>query len=1430
MALITFLDSEVHNVKTCLKTCLKSFETLKTQLDNSRIEFNKSEFNLATYKRGLASVEEQLIFYKKNEVLFCKQITILKRDISYKDSEISVLKSELEKLKQEKESNQLKIENFDNAFKCLDKLIGSQIPDNNKKGVGYESYHVVSPASIGLFLPSKLDLSNSGLEEFKHPEFESYGPKSCEIESKNASEGIPNELKRYPNALLVKDRVSDNKDCSVESPVVVNVVKASACWVWRPIKPNGASITFKRYNNINVQGRSKGEANGGRITSKRTIKTDNLNFEDVYFVKELKFNLFSVSQMCNGKNNVLFTDTECLVLSTNFKLPDESQVLLRVSRKNNMYSVDMKNIVPKESLTYLVAKATLDESMLWHKRLGHIKFKNINKLVKDKLVRGLPSKRYENDQTCVACLNGKQHKASSIKDETTGILKKFITEIENLVDKNAKVIRCDNETEFKNSVMNDFCAMKCIRKEFSVAKTPQQNGVAERRYRILIKAARTMFADSKLPTTFWAEAINTACYVQSRVLLVKPHNKTAYELFRGRTHALSFMRPFGCHVTILNILDHLGKFDGKFDDGFFVGYSLNSKPFRVYNLRTRKVEENLHIRFLDDKPIIAGDGPKWLFDIDVPTNSINYVPVVADGLLFDSSLKNASNDEPQPSSDAGHKDDEGVSKESEFDNQEKSKNSTQDVNIVGPSINTASTNVNTEIYKNKKDERGIVVRNKARLVAQGYTQEEGIDNDEVFAPVARIEAIKMFLAYASFKEFIVFQMDVKSAFIYSKIEEEVYVCQPSGFEDLEFHDKVYKDKYVDEILKKFGFSTMKTASTPMETSKPLLKDAEAEDVDVYLYRLMIGSLMYLTASKPDIIYLKGQHKLGLWYPKDSPFKLEAYTDSDYAGANLDRKSITGGCQFLRSRLILWQCKKQTMVANSTTEAEYVVAASCCRQVLWIQNQMLDYGYNFMNTEIFIDNESTICIVKKLVFHSKTKHVKIRQHFIRDSNEKKLIQMIMIYTDQNVADLLTKAFDVGRFQYLVAMSKRIERNGELKNRKRDRVFGILTLMGYENLIQKLTFYKAFFSPQWKFLIHAILQCLSAKTTAWDEFSSTMASAIIFLAINQKFNLSKYIHMVKNLEDGVKFLMFPRFVQVFLDSQVEGMLKHKEIYVTPSQTKKIFANMKMQGKDFSNEHVTTTSNDPLLNGEDRLKLTELLELYTQLQSRVLALETTKANQALKIGSLKRRVKKLKKKASKKTHKLKRLYKIGSLTRVKSSKDADMFDTSILNDEEVVAEKEVSTADLVPTAGEVVTTAGKGDCDAKALIDIKTSKPKIMIDEEVAKNLKAQLQAELEEEERLARQEEEADIVVIEPWDNTQVIMEVDYQMAQQLQIKEQEQLSINEKSKLFVQLKNKGFEEVQKAFDNTMRWINLFVPMEKDRAEGSEKPAEGSSKRV
>ncbi|GJX43570.1 putative ribonuclease H-like domain-containing protein [Tanacetum coccineum] len=303
------------------------------------------------------------------------------------------------------------------------------------------------------------------------------------------------------------------------------------------------------------------------------------------------------------------------------------------------------------------------------------------------------------------------------KDETSGILKTFITGIENQINHKVKIIRCDNGTEFKNNDMNQFCGMKGIKREFSVARTPQQNGVAERKNRTLIEAARTMLADSLLPTTFWAEAVSTACYVQNRVLVTKPHNKTPYELLHGRPPSISFMRPFGCPVTILNTLDPLGKFDEKADEGFFVGYSINSKAFRVFNTRTRKVEENLHITFLENKPNVAGSGPDWLFDIDLLTNSMNYEPVTAGNqtnknagikynvdavptqqyillpLLYDSpqSSKDAVAD------DAGKKTNEDPAKEDDKSGQGEATNtnSTNRLNTVSSLINTVSSSFTT---------------------------------------------------------------------------------------------------------------------------------------------------------------------------------------------------------------------------------------------------------------------------------------------------------------------------------------------------------------------------------------------------------------------------------------------------------------------------------------------------------------------------------------------------------------------------------------------------------------------------------------------------------------------------------------------------------------------------------------------------------------
>ncbi|GJS75539.1 putative ribonuclease H-like domain-containing protein [Tanacetum coccineum] len=785
----------------------------------------------------------------------------------------------------------------------------------------------------------------------------------------------------------------------------------------------------------------------------------------------------------------------------------------------------------------------------------------------------------------------------------------------------------------------------------STEKSTGQSRVAERKNRTLIEAARTMLADSKLPTMFWTEAVRTACYVLNRVLVTSPHNKTPYALLTGNIPSVSHFKPFGCHVTILNTSDHLGKFDGKADEGYIVGYSASNRAYRVYNVHNKRVEETMNLRYLEEKPNVQGLGHEWYFDLDYLTDTLGYkrvqanqsastqeastnpaeaepkdtssnkgddsphdsaeeifqqelarlkvppgsIPVPTGRILVHagdtmvspgdvsvptggvpvptgSPTDSFSDDEPTtrfPSpSDLGNNEPSlGIFSSSSYDDEfgadlnnlastvEVSPVATKRINTIHPQsliigdhtsavqtrskvnktptgesafisyIHDQQRNNHTDfqhclfacflsqveprsvaqaledpswvdamqeemqqfkfqnvwvlvdlpedkyaigtkwILKNKRDARGIVVRNKARLVAQGHRQEEGIDYDEVFAPVARIEAIRLFLAFASYLGFMVYQMDVKSAFLYGRIDEEVYVTQPKGFVDPQHPKKVYKvvkalyglhqaprawyatlstfllkhgyrrgtidktlflkkhkrdiilvqvyvddiifgstkkawcdefealmkgefemsamgeltfflglqvqqrpdgifinqDKYVQEILKKFDLECVRTATTPYEAPKPKSKNEPDSPVNVHLYRSMIGSLMYLTASRPDIMfavsacsrfqvtpttsnleavkkifkYLKGQPRLGLWYPRESPFVLEAYSDSDYAGANKDRKSTTGGCQFLGRRLISWQCKKQTIVATSSTEAEYVAAANCCGQVVFI---------------------------------------------------------------------------------------------------------------------------------------------------------------------------------------------------------------------------------------------------------------------------------------------------------------------------------------------------------------------------------------------------------------------------------------------------------------------------------------------------------------
>nr|GEW96084.1 hypothetical protein [Tanacetum cinerariifolium] len=457
--------------------------------------------------------------------------------------------------KKEKEGLDGKLAGFQIAFKDLDSLLESQRLDKNKEGLGYS---VVPPPPAQLYSSPKKDLSWTGLPEFK------------------------DDTEASPSTISPK-----------------------------------SFIKFVKANNSPTK---------SKIDKDNKTKKSPVKYAEQYRKPTQKPNLRGNQR---NWNNLKSYQLECLVLGRNFKLSDDDNVLLRTPRKHNMYSIDLNNIVLHKDLTCLVAKASTDECMLWHMRLGHLNFKTMNKLVRQCLVRGLPTNCFENDHTCTACLKEKQYKAScksklvnsiskplhtlhmdlfgptsvcsiihkwyclvvtddfsrftwnfflKTKDETSSILRKFITEIEKLNDLKVKIIRCDHKGQFRNKEMNDFCSQKRIKREFSNARTPQQNGVAERRNRTLIEAARTM------------------------VLVNKSQNKTPYELFNGRT-------PGG--------------------EGYFTGYSMSSKAFKVFNKKTRKVEENLHVEFLENKATEKGAGLNWLFDIDSLTKYMNYVPVDA---------------------------------------------------------------------------------------------------------------------------------------------------------------------------------------------------------------------------------------------------------------------------------------------------------------------------------------------------------------------------------------------------------------------------------------------------------------------------------------------------------------------------------------------------------------------------------------------------------------------------------------------------------------------------------------------------------------------------------------------------------------------------------------------------------------------------------
>ncbi|KAJ9538998.1 hypothetical protein OSB04_031731 [Centaurea solstitialis] len=937
---------------------------------------------------------------------------------------------------------------------------------------------------------------------------------------------------------------------------------------------------------------------------------------------------------------------------------EEGKELLVGSRRTNLYTIRLQHKLQCSS-SCLITRSSLRQAVLWHKRLSHLNFRYIDKIVKHQLVSGIPKIKFEQEEMCPGCEKGKMKRAShppkpeqgsksplsllhmdlcgpmkfqslagrkyilvivddfsrytwtkflKTKDETSSLIINFIKAVQVQLKLPVQTVRTDNGTEFKNTVLKSFYHSLGITQTFSAARTPEQNGVVERRNRTLVEAARSMLAESQLPQYLWAKAVNTACYTQNRSIIHRRFGQTPYHILFGRIPSVGHFKVFGCKCFVLNETENRGKFGPKSDELVFVGYSESSIAYRIQHHKDHlgNVLASLSLPLSSNSELTSSTqndpdlSEAAASDVqDIPSPSSDETPVTIPSSVPSEPSTILPVDIIEPTS---------VNDQTPLPHTVKWTRSHPIELIIGDPTSTVKTRAATAnecnfsvfltdteptrvfdalqdsdcvtamqeelnqfsalkvwrlvkrpldksiidtkwLFKNKKDEHGTIVRNKARLVAKGYRQQEGIDYDQTFAPVARLEAIRMFQAYAAYKDFTVFQMDVKTAFLYGHLKEEVYVSQPEGFVDPDHPDYVYvldkalyglkqaprawyeelstyllskgfkkgsvdstlfimkegdhivviqvyvddiifgstskelckkfetimtqefkmsmmgeinfflglqvkqftdgifinQSKYIFDLLKKYDMSSCNSIGTPMATRNKIGPDHEGKDVDLRTYRGMVGSLMYLTASRPDIMfatcvcaryqakpkeshlaavkrifrYLKGTPYYGLWYPKGLGFELQAYSDADYGGCNMDRKSTSGHIQLLGNKLVSWASKKQQCVSTSTAESEYVAAASCYSQVLWMQTQLRDYGFVYKMIPIYCDSKSATAISANPVQHSKTKHIDIRYHFLKDNVEKENIELYFVNTEYQLADLFTKVLDEKRFKFLIS---------------------------------------------------------------------------------------------------------------------------------------------------------------------------------------------------------------------------------------------------------------------------------------------------------------------------------------------------------------------------------------------------------------------------
>ncbi|KAK2411591.1 putative mitochondrial protein [Trifolium repens] len=1094
--------------------------------------------------------------------------------------------------------------------------------DNNQRGE-------ISSRGRGRGAPkSRYDKSHVkcyNCEKLGHYASECRGPSNRRVEEKaNYVEEISQEDGTLLLAHKDNERGGDNQ-WYLDSGASNHMCGRRSMFVELDESVNG-NVAFGDESKVAVKGK-------GNVLI-RLKNGDHQFISNVYYVPNMKSNILSLGQLLEKGYDIQLKDN-------NLSIRDHSRkVIAKVPMsRNRMFVLNIQNDVAQ-----CLKMCYKEESWLWHLRYGHLNFGGLELLSKKEMVRGLPNINHPN-QVCEGCLLGKQFKMSFPKESSSRAqkplelihtdvcgpikprslgksnyfllfiddysrktwvyflkeksevfenFKKFKAQVEKESGLIIKSVRSDRGGEFTSKEFLKYCEDNGIRRQLTVPRSPQQNGVAERKNRTILEMARSMLKSKRLPKELWAEAVACAVYLSNRSPTRSVLGKTPQEACSGRKPGISHLRVFGsiAHAHVPD--EKRSKLDDKSEKYIFIGYNNNSKGYKLYNPDTGKT--------IISRNVIFDEEGEWNWRSS--NENYNFFPQFEED---DVELEEPREDpatppaSPTPSSEEEESSSEKTphfrSLQEIYEATENQDNLTlfclfadcepmnfQEAfekktwrNAMDEEIKAIKKNDTWElaslpkghkaigvkwVYKPKKNSKGEVERYKARLVAKGYSQRAGIDYDEVFAPVARLETVRLIISLAAQNKWKIHQMDVKSAFLNGVLDEEVYIEQPQGYEVKGEEEKVLKLKkalyglkqaprawnaridkyfqeknfikcpyehalyikaqggdilivclYVDdliftgnnptmfevfkkemtkefemtdiglmsyylgievkqedqgilitqegyakEVLKKFKMDDANPVNTPMECGIKLSKHDEGERVDPSLFKSLVGSLRYLTCTRPDILYavgvvsrymehpttthlkaakrilryIKGTTNLGLYYSVSDDYKLVGYSDSDWGGDVDDRKSTTGFVFYIGNTAFTWMSKKQPIVTLSTCEAEYVAATSCVCHAIWLRNLLKELNLPQKEpTKIFVDNKSTIALAKNPVFHDRSKHIDTRYHYIRECVANNNVKLEYVKTHDQAADIFTKPLkreDFVKLRYLLGVAKSSLRGG------------------------------------------------------------------------------------------------------------------------------------------------------------------------------------------------------------------------------------------------------------------------------------------------------------------------------------------------------------------------------------------------------------------